>query len=70
MNESTVNQMYNKVIESVTLHEPRVIVDTKNSHVHAIYEENTYHIKLVFMVRGLSENDRFAYDIKILNTKD
>lgn len=70
MNEDTVNQMYNKVIESVTLHEPRVIVDTRNSYVKPVYEENTYHVKLVFNVVGMSSTDKFAYDIKIINAKD
>jgi phage baseplate assembly protein W len=70
MNEDTVQLFYDKVIESVSLHEPRVNVDTTNSSVTALYESNTYHVTLVFTVKGLSSNDKFTYDIKILNSKD
>nr|DAD80419.1 MAG TPA: Baseplate wedge protein [Siphoviridae sp. ctYh54] len=70
MNEDTVRLFYNKVIESVSIHEPRVNVDTVNSSVTPLYEENAYWVTLVFTVSGLSTNDKFAYDIKILNSKE
>ena len=70
MTEDTVDLFYDKVIESVTLNEPRIQLDTMNSSVTGIYVENTYHVTLVFTVSGLSSNDKFTYDIKILNTKD
>lgn len=70
MTEDTVSLFYDKVIESVTLNEPRVQLDLTNSSVTGLYEENTYHVTLVFTVRGLSSNDKFTYDIKILNAKD
>lgn len=70
MTDDTVDLMYEKVIESVTLHEPRVKVDRTNSSVTPLYVENAYKITLVFTVSGLSSNDKFTYNIKILNSKD
>lgn len=70
MTEETVDLLFDKVIESVTLNEPRVRVDTVNSSVTPIYSQNKYHVTLVFTILGLSTNDKFTYDIKIMNTKD
>lgn len=70
MDDDTVDLMYSKVIESVTLHEPRVKIDRTNSSVTPLYTENAYRITLVFTVSGLSSNDKFTYSIKILNSKD
>lgn len=70
MTDETVSLFYDKVIESITLHEPRVQLDIENSHVTPLYTENAYRIFIVFKVLGLSANDKFTYDIKILNSKD
>jgi phage baseplate assembly protein W len=70
MTDETVTWFYDKVIESVTLNEPRVQLDTGSSSVTPLYAENKYLVSLVFSVAGLSTNDKFTYDIKILNVKD
>lgn len=70
MTDETAQLFFDKVIESVTLHEPRVSLDTANSAVKPLYTQNTYHVTLVFKVIGLSSNDKFTYDIKILNIKE
>lgn len=70
MTEETTELFFDKVIESVSLHEPRVTIDRINSVVTAFYEQNLYRVLLVFTVSGLSSNDKFTYDIKILNSKD
>lgn len=68
MTPETVELFYMKVIESVTLHEPRVELDLENTRVIPLYAENKYQIILVFTVIGLSANDKFTYDVKILNS--
>ena len=70
MDDTTVTALYDKIIESITLHEPRVDLDTTHSSVRPDYEENAYYVSLVFVVRGLSSEDKFSYDVKLLNVKD
>lgn len=70
MTPETAQLFYDKVIESVTLHEPRVSIDTENSMVTPLYTENKYRVFLVFTVAGLGTNDKFSYDVKILNVRD
>ena len=70
MTDDTVDLMYQKVIESVSLHEPRVNIDRSNSVVIPEYEQNAYFITLVFTISGLGTEDKFSYDIKILNEKE
>ena len=70
MTDATVTLFYDKIIESVTLHEPRVQLDTSYSSVTPLYTENAYYVTLVFSVSGLSANDKFTYNINILNSRD
>lgn len=70
MTDETTELIFDKVIESVTLHEPRVKLDLENSTVTSKYDSNTYLIKLVFTVSGLGTNDKFTYAIEILNEKE
>lgn len=70
MTEDTARAFYDKVIESVTLHEPRVSLDLQNSSVTPLYSENKYRVFLVYTVAGLSPNDKFTYDVSILNAKE
>lgn len=67
MTEETVDLMFDKVIESISLHEPRVQLDLEHSTVIGQYEKNTYLITLVFVVKGLGTEDKFTYSIEILN---
>lgn len=63
--EETAQDIYYRAINDVERHEPRVKLDTYNSSVLPVPDQNLYKLTLVFTVSGLGSNDRFSYEIKL-----
>lgn len=62
MDEVTAAQLYRTVTEAVERWEPRIIIDNSQSDIIPNYDSNSYDVKLVFEIIGLSdEGQKFEF---------
>lgn len=59
MDESSADEVYNRIFNAVERYEPRAIIDNSTSKVVAVPDENRFELTLQFGIEGLSSTQKF-----------